>query len=435
MDIIRSFYIYTLGCKVNRYESEAMSALLTESGKYLSISEKEKYNADVFILNSCIVTAESEKKAEKIIRRYRRENPSGALVLCGCMPQALYEKSQKIGADILFGNKERGRLIELLDLYYENGKKPVDAVLCYKDKEKFEILAPKSYESLTRANLKIEDGCNRFCAYCLIPYARGPIRSMPIDEIKKQSVTLVSEGHREIVLTGINLCMYGTDSGNSLSDAIKAVLESGVERIRLGSLEADLITDELLDELSDIPQFCPQFHVSMQSGCDTVLKRMNRHYTVDEYENLIEKIKSKFNNPAITTDIIVGFEGETQEEFDKTCETALKIGFSKIHVFPYSVRPGTKAAKSLNQISPEEKKKRAMKMFEIGEYTKKEFYEKQIGTIHSVLFETFDGKYNCGHTKNFLYVKVPCGESMENMIVDVRITGFENEECFGSPVI
>jgi len=431
MDSLKTFYIYTLGCKVNRYESEAMAALLSESGRYTATSDKEKYRADVFVLNSCIVTEESEKKAFKIIRRFRRENPDGTLVFCGCMPQALYDKSLTAGADILFGNKERGRLLELLDKYFADSRQRIDAVVKHMPGDKFEILAPKSYESLTRANLKIEDGCNRYCAYCLIPFARGPVRSLPLDEVRRQAVTLVSEGHREIVITGINLCMYGTNIKSSLKEAVGAVLESGVERVRLGSLEADLIDDELLDYLVGVPEFCPQFHVSMQSGSDTVLKRMNRHYTVSEYEALVKKIKAKFDNPTITTDIIVGFEGESEAEFDASCETAKKIGFTKIHIFPYSVRPGTKAAESKNQIPPDVKRQRSLKLFEIGENIKKDFYESQKGTIHSVLFEKFDGKYNCGHTKNFMYVKVLSGQSMENEIADVKITDFDDEECYG----
>lgn len=431
MDSVRTFYIYTLGCKVNRYESEAMAALLSDSGKYVSVAEKDKYLADVFVLNSCIVTEESEKKAFKIIRRYRRENPHGTLVFCGCMPQALYEKSLTAGADILFGNKERSRLPELLDRHFSNGRNFVDAVLKHNENDKFEILAPKSYESLTRANLKIEDGCNRFCSYCLIPFARGPVRSMPLDEITAQATTLVAEGHREIVLTGINLCMYGKDIGGSLRDAIAAVLLSGVERIRLGSLEADLIDEELLDYLASLPEFCPQFHISIQSGSDTVLRRMNRHYSASEYSLLVESIMEKFENPAVTTDIIVGFEGETDDEFFETCKVAEKIGFSKIHIFPYSVRPGTKASESKNQIGADVKRKRSLELFEIGEKIKDNFYKTQVGTVHSVLFEKFDGTYNYGHTKNFLYVKILSDKNMENMIVDVEITDFRDEECFG----
>ncbi|MBE7065195.1 MAG: tRNA (N(6)-L-threonylcarbamoyladenosine(37)-C(2))-methylthiotransferase MtaB [Ruminococcaceae bacterium] len=432
MDSVKTFYIYTLGCKVNRYESEAMAALLSESGRYAAISDKDKYRADVFVLNSCIVTEESEKKAFKIIRRYRRENPDGTLVFCGCMPQALYEKSKTAEADVLFGNKERGRLFELLDKYFADGRQQIDAFEKHTPDDKFEILAPKSYESLTRANLKIEDGCNRYCAYCLIPFARGPVRSMPLAEIRKQASTLVAEGHREIVITGINLCMYGTDIKSSLKEAVEAVLESGVERVRLGSLEADIIDDELLDYLAGVPQFCPQFHISMQSGSDTVLKRMNRHYTVSEYEALVRKIKAKFDNPTITTDIIVGFEGETEKEFSDSCETAKMIGFTKIHIFPYSVRQGTKAAESKNQLAPEIKRQRALRLFEIGENIKKDFYESQKETVHSVLFEKFDGMYNCGHTKNFMYVKVLSDKSMENEIADVKITDFDDEECYGS---
>lgn len=431
MKSIRTFYIYTLGCKVNRYESEAMSALLSESGKYALVSDADKFCADVFVLNSCIVTEESEKKAMKILRRYRRENPCGILVFCGCMPQAMHDKSLGVGADIVFGNNGRSRLLDLIEEYYSNGRKTIDAVIKYVANEKFEILAPKSYESLTRANLKIEDGCNRFCAYCMIPFARGPVRSMPLCEVKRQSCTLVSEGHREIVLTGINLCMYGSDIGYTLKDAIDAVLSSGVERIRLGSLEADLLSVELLDYLADVPEFCPQFHISLQSGSDTELKRMNRRYLVSEYEDLVKKIKQKFDNPAITTDIIVGFEGETDEEFNQTLETARRIGFSKIHIFPYSVRPGTKAAESKLHITPNMKRKRCSELFEVGENIKKDFYNSQIDTTHSVLFEKYDGKYNYGHTKNFLYVKVLSDTNMENDIARVKITDFHDEECFG----
>ena len=422
----RSFYIYTLGCKVNRYESEALSDLLCASCRYIELSDEEKDSAEVIIINSCMVTGESEKKARKLMRRVRRENPDAVMLLCGCIPQAAPEKAAELGADIICGNKNRRRVLPLLDEFFERqeeGRAPVNAVERHERGDRFEILAPHAYKKLTRANLKIQDGCNRFCAYCIIPYARGDLRSMPLDEVHRQASELVRSGHREIVLNGINLGLYGCDIGSSLAEAVREVERAGAERIRLGSLEVDLLNDELLSSLAEVKGFCPHFHASLQSGSDSVLKRMNRRYTKEEYADIIGNVRRYFPDASITTDIIVGFEGETEAEFDESVEFCKKIGFFKIHVFPYSVREGTEASKSKNQVPENIKKIRAAKMAEVGNMLNKSFCDAQTGKCGSVLFETFENGFWYGHTDNFLYVRVSSCEDLKNSVREVLFTG------------
>ncbi|MBO5417075.1 MAG: tRNA (N(6)-L-threonylcarbamoyladenosine(37)-C(2))-methylthiotransferase MtaB [Clostridia bacterium] len=418
----RSFYIYTLGCKVNRCESEAVSDLLCDSGRYFALTDDEKYRADISIINSCMVTEESEKKARKIMRRIKRENPDTMILLCGCIPQAAPEKAASMGADVICGNKNRRKILSLIDEFFEAKEKTfINGVEPHLKGDKFELLAPKIYKKLTRANLKIQDGCNRFCAYCIIPYARGDLRSLPLEEVYAQAKALVDSGHREIVLNGINLGLYGEDSGTTLAEAVKKVSEAGAERIRLGSLEVDLLTEELLRALSEIKGFCPHFHASLQSGSDNVLKRMNRRYTKAEYTEIIGNVRKIFRNASITTDIIVGFEGETEEEFAESVEFCREIGFLKIHVFPYSMREGTEAAKSKAQIPDNIKKRRAARMAEVGAELYEKYCASQVGKTLRVLFETYENGCWLGHSENFVYVKVRTDEDLKNTVRDVVI--------------
>ena len=424
------FYIYTLGCKVNIYESEAMAGILEESGRYEpAASPFGKDGAGLVIINSCSVTEEAEKKAAKFMRRLKRENPAARVVFTGCMSQVAREKALSLGADSVMGNGNRNDILRVCDVTMrgEGG----DFVIDHAKGELFEQLSLKKFESLTRANLKIQDGCDCFCAYCIIPYTRGRVRSMTVDNVKKSAGELVASGHREIVLTGINLGMYGKDNGSNLAEAVEAARGAGAERIRLGSLEIDLLSPEILKRLSEVPGFCPHFHTSLQSGSETVLRRMNRKYTPEEYFRRVSVIRDYFENPAITTDIIVGFPGETDEEFNESAEFAKRVGFSRVHVFPYSRRPGTVAARLPGQVPESIKKHRADIMGRLALELASDFAEKQLGTLHNVLFETFDGEYNRGHTENYLTVSVKSEENLKNRIERVKIAGKNGEELIG----
>lgn len=425
-----TFSIFTLGCKVNIYESFAVRDEFEATGKF--IYNDDPFSSDVVIINSCMVTEEAEKKAAKFVRRVKRENEKAIIVFTGCMSQIVPDKVEKLGAHIIMGNTRRLEILpETLKLLSENERSSKKIVEKHLLGETFEVISPNGYESLTRANLKIEDGCDCYCSYCIIPYARGHVRSMGLTDVYNTAKKLVDAGHKEIVLTGINLGMYGKDIGLTLYDACFEVKRAGAERIRLGSLEIDLLGDDTVRKLATIEGFCPQFHTSLQSGSDTVLKRMNRKYTTDEYMNRVSLLRSSFVNPAITTDIIVGFPGETEEEFQESVDFANKVGFSRVHVFPYSRRPGTVADKMVNQVPPEVKKKRAQTMGKNCEKLHERFMESQIGCHASVLFEIKEDDFWCGHTENFIYVLVKSDENLKNQIRSVKLTEIIGENMLG----
>ena len=421
--------IITLGCKVNQFETQAMFQTLSENG-YEIVGENE--NADISIINSCAVTQASEQKAVKLIHRIRRENPDTVIVLTGCMAQAFPQSSENLSeVDIVLGNKRRADLIPTLKKYFSDMRK-FTFVEDYAKKDEYENLSIDSFMNRTRAFLKIEDGCNRFCSYCIIPYARGRVRSCTLDYIRNEVQTLAKNGYKEIVIIGINLSSFGSDSGLKFSDAVKTACESANVRIRLGSLEPESMDMETLKEFAKYSNFCPQFHLSLQSGCDETLKRMNRHYTSAEYAEIVGNIRKVFANPSITTDVMVGFAGETDEEFKKSLEFVKSIGFAKVHIFPYSRRKGTAADKYANQISPDIKKIRAAEMAKETAETSKAFLQSQVGRIEKVLIETRNknGRYE-GYTMNYTPVFVEADESYINEVVDVLITGVENEYCIG----
>ena len=421
--------IITLGCKVNQFETQAMFQTLSENG-YEIVGENE--NADISIINSCAVTQASEQKAVKLIHRIRRENPDTVIVLTGCMAQAFPKSSENLSeVDIVLGNKRRADLIPTLKKYFSDMRK-FTFVEDYAKKDEYENLSIDSFMNRTRAFLKIEDGCNRFCSYCIIPYARGRVRSCTLDYIRNEVQTLAKNGYKEIVIIGINLSSFGSDSGLKFSDAVKTACESANVRIRLGSLEPESMDMETLKEFAKYSNFCPQFHLSLQSGCDETLKRMNRHYTSAEYAEIVGNIRKVFANPSITTDVMVGFAGETDEEFKQSLEFVKSIGFAKVHIFPYSRRKGTAADKYANQISPDIKKIRAAEMAKETAETSKAFLQSQVGRIEKVLIETRNknGRYE-GYTMNYTPVFVEADESYINKVVDVLITGVENEYCIG----
>ncbi len=420
---------YTLGCKVNQYESQAMSQNLESRGFVITDHSDE---ADVYIINSCTVTAESDRKTRQAVRRFKKLHPDSIVVLTGCMPQAFPETSGKLDeADIVIGNKSNRFLFDYITQYIGNRGRIV-AVDEHKTGDAFSGDCISNFRERTRASVKIEDGCNRFCSYCIIPYARGRVRSKPIDELKNEIAALEKNGFSEIVLVGINLSAYGMGHDYNIVDAVKlAASFDGIKRVRLGSLEPDHITDEIITGLAEIPEFCPQFHISLQSGCDSTLKRMNRHYDSAEYFELCQKLRGAFKDTTITTDIMVGFPGETEEDFISSLEFAKKVGFEKVHVFPYSIRPGTPAAKMQNQIEKAEKERRASVMSKACDEIRTEFLENQIGKTLDVLVEEYHDGFAQGYTANYTPVKISYECDNLHGIIKTTITAVDGDCCIG----
>ncbi|MGN0605864.1 MAG: tRNA (N(6)-L-threonylcarbamoyladenosine(37)-C(2))-methylthiotransferase MtaB [Oscillospiraceae bacterium] len=425
-------YFITFGCKVSCYETECMKELFENNG--YTISENEK-DSDIFIINSCTVTAMSDKKVRQTLHRIRHENPDAVIAVTGCFPQAFPEKADTIAeADIITGTKNHTELLELVKKAVDE-KISITAVKPFEKNETIEHISCSSYDDKTRAFVKIQDGCNQFCSYCIIPYARGRNRSKPLDELKNEISVLAGHGHKEIVLVGINLAFYGEEFGISLADAVEVCCNiSGVERVRLGSLEPEKLTDDILIRLAGMEKFCPQFHISLQSGCDKTLENMNRKYTSAEYEQLVTRIRGLFPDCAVTTDVMVGFPMETDEDFIESMEFVKKIGFSQIHVFPYSRRSGTRADKFSGQLTKAVKQKRAAEMTAVGREMYDNFCNSQIGKVFPVLFEKeTSAEYHQGYTPNYTYVKVKAdgNESWRRKIFNVKITGYDGEFCIG----
>lgn len=421
---------YTLGCKVNQYESQAMAEQLFKRG-YEIVTGNE--NADVFVVNSCTVTASADQKTRQAVRRFKRNNPDSTVVLTGCVPQAYPEKAKElIEADIVIGNKNNQVLFDVLEEHFKKGCR-IFEVSEHKKGDAFCGNTITSFEERTRAYVKIQDGCNRFCSYCVIPYSRGRVRSKPIDEIKEEITALAAKGYKEVVLVGINLSSYGQDIGRTFPEAVKAANDvDGILRVRLGSLEPDHLTDEVIEELSKCKKLCPQFHISLQSGCDKTLKSMNRHYTAEEYRHLAQKLRENFADCTLTTDIMVGFAGENDEDFEESLNFMEEIAFEKVHVFPYSVRKGTRAEKLPGHLDKKVKEERAKIMTNKAEEIRKKFFEKQIGKTVSVIFETkTEDGYFSGHTANYTPVKAKLPDEMQGELIEVEIVGVEGEHCVG----
>ncbi len=421
---------YTLGCKVNQYESQALSELLAKNG-YEIVDSKEK--ADVYIVNSCTVTAIADKKTRQAVRHFKRFNPESVVVLTGCMPQAYpTDAGELLQADIVIGNRNNARLVELLDEYAKFGKRLV-RINEHEKGEKFGGGTITCFDERTRAYIKIQDGCNRFCSYCIIPTSRGRVRSKPLGELKDEVSRLAENGFSEIVLVGINLSSYGQDIGEDFPSAVEAACSvEKIKRVRLGSLEPDHLTDEVIERLAACEKLCPHFHISLQSGCDKTLKAMNRHYTAKEYELLCKKLRSSFMDCALTTDVMVGFAGETDEDFAQSLDFVKKIAFENVHVFPYSVRSGTKAEQMGGHVSKSVKEERCRIMLKETAKIRHSFYASYIGKTQSVLFEsgTQDG-FECGHTVNYIPVKVKSPRSLCGEIKDVFITDVTDDFCIG----
>lgn len=420
---------HTLGCKVNQYETEVMRESFIKNG-YTVVPDNAPF--DIIIINSCTVTAESDRKTRQTLNRFRKENPEAVIVLTGCMVQAFAEKSKDLtAADIIVGNTDVAKIEKSVHRFLQEGER-IFEVSEHKRTERFNTPNIKEFAERTRAYMKIEDGCDRFCTYCIIPTARGFVRSKPIADIKKEAEELAKNGFIEIVLVGINLTSYGKGEDMNLCDAVDAVCEvEGIKRVRLGSLEPDHITDRMLMRLKAQEKFCPQFHLSLQSGCDATLKRMNRHYDTEFYRDLVTRIRNMFPDSAITTDIMVGFAGETEEEFLESVNFAKEMGFAKSHIFAYSRRSGTVAYNLKGQISKQEKSNRSKQMIEVTNQTEKEFLEGQIGNTVSVLFETNENGFSEGYTKNYTRVKVKTETAHSGEILNVKLISAKNGYCIG----
>ncbi len=422
--------LHTLGCKVNQYETEEMTELLLKNGYEITLSDAD---ADIFIVNSCTVTAESDRKTRQTVRKLKRNYPNSTVVLTGCMPQAFPEASQALtAADIVIGNKNNIELPEKLRVYFQNRERLV-CISRHQSGEAFRGDLITDFNERTRAIVKIEDGCDRFCSYCIIPTARGRVRSKPIADIRKEAETLARAGFREIVLVGINLSAYGKDSGEKFTDAVRAACSpEGILRVRLGSLEPDHITDAVIEALSKLPKLCPQFHISLQSGCDNTLRRMNRHYTAEEYYVLTQKLRAAFADCTLTTDMMVGFAGEREEDFLESLRFAQKVGFEKIHVFPYSVRQGTRAAAFPDQIEKAVKERRAAELIAAAETMRQDFLTQQIGKTVEVLLESRHTQGDLfGYTANYTPVRVPNTLGVPGALVRVQIHRVEGDFAIG----
>ena len=428
-----NIYFITFGCKVNLYESENMKQNFVKHGYSVSKTEND---ADIFVINSCTVTGTGDKKLKKEIRRLKRTYPDSIIILTGCFPQAFSEEANRIDeVDIVTGTKNRTVLPELVSEFIDNRSK-MYCVSQYTRKETFEIMSNTGYENNTRAFLKIQDGCNMFCTYCIIPYSRGNFRSKPIKDIITEVEQLAKAGYREIVLVGINLSFYGIDFGKRLVDAVEAVCGiNGIERVRLGSIEPEMITKNDIFRLSKLKKLCPQFHLSLQSGCDKTLKAMNRRYLTADYEKIVGLFRNNFKDCSITTDIMVGFPGETEEDFEQSLKFVEKIGFAKSHIFPYSPRKGTPAAEFDNQVPENIKNIRSSKMIELTDRSAHKFLESQLGKEFPVLFERekSDGIHH-GFTPNYTHIKIltkNSDKSLRNLLFYVKIVELGKDCCFG----
>lgn len=420
--------IITLGCKVNQYESEAMLEALLAGGFQEARSGEE---ADVVVVNSCTVTATSDQKVRQTLRRAKRDNPGAVMVLTGCMPQAFPEEAAGLlEADVVLGNARRGDLLPWVMEYLSSKQRIVD-IAPHEKGEAFEKMSVSAFHGRTRAFLKIQDGCDRFCSYCIIPYARGRVRSKPLEELREEVLKLGEAGYQEVVLTGINLPAYGKELGLHLCDAVEAACAApGIHRVRLGSLEPEQLTPEVIARMAKEEKLCPQFHLSLQSGCDETLRRMNRHYTTAEYREIVENLRKAFPNCAITTDIMVGFAGETEEEFQASLEFAKEIAFTKVHVFAYSRRPGTRAYDMPDQVSNRVKEERSHKMIQVTRATQQAFLQEQVGRVEEVLFEQQKerGLWE-GYTRNYTHVLMPSGKDLSGQLIQTRLTQVQGESC------
>ena len=423
------FAFYTLGCKTNQYETQAMEQLLTRRGHAICHWEEA---CDGYVVNTCSVTAVADKKNRAIIRRCRREHPDAVIAVCGCYSQHDADAVRALGVDVIGGSAKRQEFVEMLLTAAEekNRQESVDEAL---RRREFEVLPAGGLEERTRAMLKVQDGCVNFCSYCIIPYTRGPIRSAPVDLAVQQAVELAERGYREIVITGIEIASWGADLPGK--PALEVLLEAVCTavphvRVRLGSLEPRIITEEFCRALVRLQNICPQFHLSMQSGCDTVLSRMKRKYDTARYYESVALLQTYFPGCAVTTDMIVAFPGETEEEFAQSLAFIQKCGFADMHIFPYSRRPGTPADKMPGQHDNATKEARSKAAIAVAEQMSAAFRKNMIGSVQSVLFEEAEKGYFTGHTGNYMKVYAK-GENLHNEVKNVRLTGLYQDGLIG----
>jgi threonylcarbamoyladenosine tRNA methylthiotransferase MtaB len=416
-----NFTIITLGCKVNQFESQAIASILSESG-HTEVSEGEA--ADLIIINSCAVTAESTRKSRQAFRRAKAKNPGAVTAICGCWSQVSREEAEALGADVIFGSADRRAFAQAVIKAYEERAKLVEVDDALK-RRSYEKLPAGRLSGRTRAMLKIEDGCTNFCTYCIIPYSRGPVRSLPVADAVSEAKRIEKSGIKELVITGIEISSYGRDlkDGSDLASLVCALSEAAPTlRLRLGSLEPRIVTREFCEKLKALPGLCGHFHLSLQSGCDATLKRMNRKYDTARFYESVSLLREYFPNCGMTADLITGFPGETEEEFAETLAFIKKCAFSDMHVFPYSVRPDTVAAKMPEQCTNETKHTRASEAIKIAAEMTENYLDSCIGTECSVLFESREKEFSLGHAENYRLVRVEqpglCGE-----VRRVKITG------------
>ena len=424
----------TLGCKVNLYDTEAMAELFTKKG--YEVVDFEEY-ADVYLINTCTVTNLGDKKSRQMIRRAKRINPNSVVVATGCYAQVASEEVAKIeGINIVIGTKNRSEIVETVENYVaENGV--VNNVSDIMGEKEFEPLQISRLTNRTRAYIKIQEGCNRYCTYCIIPYARGPIRSRKPEEVVEEVKKLAENGFKEVVLTGIHVASYGLDLGNiTLADIIEKVHSvDGIERIRFSSMEPLAIDNEFVARMSKLPKVCDHYHLSLQSGCNRTLKRMNRKYNAEQYAEACERLRNAFPNVAITTDIIVGFPDETEEDFKESLAFAERMKLDKIHTFPYSPKKGTPAAKMKNQISGDVKSQRSKEMIALSDKMNIDFLNNNIGKTVPVLFEDMENGFWQGHTTNYIKVLAKSDENLNNKIVDVKLDKIHGVEIVEGTVV
>lgn len=420
---------YTLGCKVNQYETEYMAEVLKNAGMQI-VSHNE--DADYYIINSCTVTATADQKTRQNVRKFKRQHPNSVVILTGCMPQAFPDQASALNeADIVLSNKSNDDILDLINQFNVTHNRIVKIDKHQKGDE-FSKCSINQFSERIRAFVKIEDGCDRFCSYCIIPMSRGRVRSKSLEDLKEEIDMLGKNGIKEIVLVGINLSSYGKGQDFNIVDAVNICNDdANIKRVRLGSLEPDHITDEVIEGLAQFEKFCPQFHISLQSGCDKTLKDMNRHYTADEYRQLCKKLRDTFDNATITTDIMVGFNDETEEDFKTSLQFAKEIGFEKVHTFPYSERQGTVASRKGDNVPKQEKERRAAVMIKETSKIRHEYFNKLIGAKEVVLFENnLGGNTYQGYTKNYVPVRMESDTDIIGKEIEVTIKSADiNLDC------
>lgn len=420
--------LHNLGCKVNAYETEAMQELLEQSG-YEIVPFQE--GADVYIINTCTVTNIADRKSRQMLHKAKKMNPDAVVVAAGCYVQTMEQKGQVDPCiDIVIGNNKKQDLVRILREYEESAKELKEEVLDINHTNEYEALHLTKTAEHTRAYIKVQDGCNQFCSYCIIPYARGRVRSREKSDVVEEVTSLASNGYKEVVLTGIHLSSYGVDFSEEKKETLLTLIEAvheieGIERIRLGSLEPRIITEEFARAISGMPKVCPHFHLSLQSGCDETLKRMNRRYTAGEYYEKCLLLRKYFKNPALTTDVIVGFPGETEEEFKESMAFVDKVDFYETHIFKYSKREGTKAAAMEHQVDEQVKTKRSGLMLELDKEKSRKYEDSFIGNTVEVLMEEPVSRgqetYMTGHTREYIKIALKTEENLRNQNVLIKI--------------